>query len=79
VSAGIDSEPWFAGPRAQWLCDTVLADDSYLDAVEAIMYPLVSALPARARERGFLYPEELPRIPATDLERLKRAIDALIP
>jgi hypothetical protein len=75
LEAGFDQEPYFKGTGAQWFCGTLGNHNPYLDALEAIMYPLADALTPTMRERGFLLEAEGPML---DLVQVRRLADVVL-
>lgn len=74
LEAGYDQEPYFKGRGSDWFCTSLGNDLEYLDLLEAIMYPLVDALPRQAHDRGFVRSNELPDIDAATVARLEEIV-----
>jgi hypothetical protein len=75
LQAGFDKEPYFKGRGSDWFCGTLGNHGPYLDALEAIMYPLADALGQETRERGFLLEAEGPTV---DLDEVRRLADVIL-
>jgi hypothetical protein len=75
LQAGFDNEPYFKGRGSEWFCGTLGNHGPYLDALEAIMYPLAGALDQAARGRGFLLETEGPTV---ELGQVRRLADVVL-
>jgi hypothetical protein len=74
VKASFKAEPEFEGRGAEWFCGVLGSDEAYLNELDAIMYPLVNAIPPEVRERGFLLEKEVPLITPQVVARLASVV-----
>jgi hypothetical protein len=74
LSAGFDTEPYFAGKGADWFYGELSNYEDVLGPVERIMYSATDHLPASAKQRGFLTAGEVPPVDVEVCRQLARAV-----
>jgi len=74
IDARYDSSPAFSGRGAEWLVDTLLYSNEYLNLVEPIWYQIVKGITAPTKAREYILIDEIPKIDPIKIEQLASLI-----
>jgi hypothetical protein len=78
LKATFRDEPCFHGKGARWFTRVLGNRADYIDALEAIMYPITRDAPTetreRVRDRGFFFDSEIPPIETTLVRQLASTV-----
>jgi hypothetical protein len=78
ISCGYDTEPYWAGPRANWFLETV-EDERIFGIIERMAYCVADGLEQHHYDNGFVRSaKDLPDLSRTDLEQLTVEINAIM-